>query len=84
MNPKIRKFRDEHAKNKEKISELQSRNRDLEKQIRELENIDIVGMVRAKGLSLEQFAELLRQSGTPVVTGEIEGEETEGSAYDET
>ena len=84
MNPKIRKFRDEHAKNKEKISELQSRNRELEKQIRELENIDIVGMVRAKGLSLEQFAELLRQSGAPAATEEDEGEETEGSVYDET
>ena len=65
MNPKIPKLREEHAKNKAKIWELQSRNRDLEKQIRELENIDIVGMVRAKGFTLEQFAELLRQAGAP-------------------
>ena len=76
MNPKIPKLRDEHAKNKAKISELQNRNRDLEKQIRDLENIDIVGMVRAKGFSLEQFAELLRQASTPAPseTEEIDDE----------
>ena len=76
MNPKIPKLRDEHAKNKAKISELQNRNRDLEKQIRDLENIDIVGMVRAKGFSLEQFAELLRQASAPAPseTEEIDDE----------
>lgn len=76
MNPKIPKLRDEHAKNKAKISELQNRNRDLEKQIKDLENIDIVGMVRAKGFSLEQFAELLRQASTPAPseTEEIDDE----------
>ena len=76
MNPKIPKLRDEHAKNKAKISELQNRNRELEKQIRDLENIDIVGMVRAKGFSLEQFAELLRQTGAPApsATEEIDDE----------
>ena len=76
MNPKIPKLRDEHAKNKAKVSELQNRNRDLEKQIRDLENIDIVGMVRAKGFSLEQFAELLRQASTPAPseTEEIDDE----------
>lgn len=60
MNPKITKLREEHGKNKEKISELQERNRELEKQIRGLENTDIVGMVRATGLSLEDFAALLQ------------------------
>lgn len=59
MNPKIQKLRDERAKHKSKISALQERVRDLDKQIRELENIEIIGLVRERGLSLEQFAALL-------------------------
>mgnify|MGYP002508867566 CR=1 FL=1 len=60
MNPKIQKLRMELAKNKGKISELQAKNRELEKQIRELEDTDIIGMVREQGMSMEQFAELFR------------------------
>lgn len=61
MNPKIKKLRGELDKNKSKISDLQARNRDIEKQIKELEDFDIVGMVRESGMSLEQFAALFRK-----------------------
>ena len=61
MNPKINKLRTELEKNNGKIAALQAKNKELEKQIRELENADIVGLVRAKGLSMEEFAELLGQ-----------------------
>ena len=44
-----------------KISDLQGRNRELEKQIRELEDTDIIGMVRENGMTMEQFAELFRR-----------------------
>ena len=81
MNAKIHKLREEHEKNKTKISELQARNRDIEKQIRELENTDIVGMVRAQGLTLEQFAELLQTLKTPVFTENTP--EKEASVYEE-
>ena len=67
MNPKITRLREELTKNKEKITALQGRNRELEKQIRELENIDIIGMVRARGLTLEQFAELFRENTVSVL-----------------
>ena len=82
MNPKITKLREEHSKNKEKISELQVRNRDIEKQIRELENTDIVGMVRAKGLSLEDFAALLQTmtAAKPIISTT----EQEDTKYEET
>ena len=60
MNPKIMKLRGELEKNKSKISDLQGRNRELEKQIRELEDTDIIGMVRENG-TMEQFAELFRR-----------------------
>lgn len=77
MNPKIQKLRAEHKKNKDKISELQAKNRELERQIRELEDIDIVGMVREQGYTVEQFAELLRQMRMPqnAMKGEIDREE---------
>ena len=64
MNPKIQKLRAEHKKNKDKISDLQAKNRELERRIRELEDVDIVGMVREQGYTVEQFAELLRQMRT--------------------
>lgn len=60
MNPKIQKLRTELAKNQEKIDKLEARNAELRQQIRELEDLDIVGMVRAQGLSMEEFAKMLR------------------------
>lgn len=60
MNPKIKKLRAELDKNRQKIATLQERSQELEKQIRDLENIDIVGLVRAKGYTLEQFSDLIK------------------------
>lgn len=60
MNPKIKKLRQEREKNSQKIATLQQRNRDLDKQIQDLENVDIVGMVRAQGYTLETFSALLK------------------------
>ena len=77
MNAKITRLRDEHEKNKAKISELQARNRDLEKQIRELENTDIVGLVRAQGFTPEQLAELLQSRKSPAPVGREEESEHE-------
>ena len=64
MNPKILKLRAERDKYKAKISDLQERVRELDKQIRELENIDIIGMVRERGFTLEQFAAILAGTQT--------------------
>lgn len=61
MNPKIQKLRMELDKNNEKIGRLQSRNTELKQQIRELEDTDIIGMVRENGMTIEQFAELFRR-----------------------
>ena len=60
MNPKITKLREEHEKLKARISRLSARERELDKQIREMENTDIIGLVRSRGLSVEEFAELMR------------------------
>lgn len=67
MNPKIMKLRGELEKNKGKISDLQGRNR-------ELEDTDIIGMVRENGMTMEQFAELFRrmQAAPALATSEKE------------
>ena len=67
MNPKIPKIREEISRNRKKIAVLQAQNRDLEKHLRELENLDIVGLVRSQGLTLEQFAELFAPKPTPAL-----------------
>ncbi len=67
MNPKIPKIRDEISRNRKKIAALQAQNRNMEKHLRELENLDIVGLVRSQGLTLEQFAELFAPKPTPAL-----------------
>ena len=49
MNAKIKKINAEYEKNAAKIAELQARQKELDKQRTELENLDIVGMVRSMG-----------------------------------
>lgn len=82
MNPKITKLRTELSKNKDKITELQERNRGIERQIRELEDFSIVGLVRESGMTLEQFAALfaaMKDATLPV----IQTENTEEPAHEE-
>ena len=62
MNPKIQKLRAELDKNTEKITKLQARNTEIKQQIRELEDMDIIGMVRAMGLSTEELAKLIQKN----------------------
>ena len=56
---KIDKLNLEYAKNDEKIARLMERQREIEKQRTELENLDIVGMVRGLGLSFDELSELI-------------------------
>lgn len=71
MNPKIIKLKAERAKNDEKIAALQSRKRELDESIVELENTDIIGLARATGMSMEELAQFLTQlkrGGAPFIT----------------
>ena len=71
MNPKITKLKAERAKNDEKIAALQSRNRELDESIVELDNTDIIGLARATGMSMEELAQFLTQlkrGGAPFIT----------------
>lgn len=71
MNPKISRLRAEREKNNGKIAALQTRNREIDSQIMELENTDIIGLARATGMSMEEMAQFLTQlkrGGAPFIT----------------
>ena len=71
MNPKISRLRAEREKNNGKIAALQTRNREIDSQIMELENTDIIGLARATGMSMEELAQFLTQlkrGGAPYIT----------------
>ena len=64
MNIKIERISKEIQKVKDKISEFQARLRELEKQKTELENMEIVDVVRGMDISLADLAALLKTGGT--------------------
>lgn len=64
MNPKIKKINTEYEKNAAKIAELQARQEELAKQRTELENLDIIGLVRNMGLDPDQLAALINTART--------------------
>ena len=73
MNPKITKLLAEREKNSEKIAKLNARNDEIDKQVTELENLDIVGIVRRMGVTPDELAALMQaarpsgpQSAAPV------------------
>jgi len=73
MNPKIQKLRVERLKNEKKIDTLRTRNGEIDKQITELENLDIIGMVRSIGMTPEQLSALLKNLKNTPVSPEKEG-----------
>ena len=60
MNPKINKLKAEKEKDLRKIAEMTERNEEIDKQVIELENLDIIGMVRENEVTPEQLAELIQ------------------------
>ncbi len=71
MTNKIQKYNAERQKNSAKISELQSRNRELDRLITEAENTEIVALMRSENISLEDFATIIKafrdKSGAPLI-----------------
>lgn len=74
MNRKLEKYRAEREKNNARIAELKEENRELDKLITELENTEIIGLVRAENMrpeDLAEFLDMLRQpSAKEVCTNE--------------
>ena len=86
MNPKIQKLKAEREKNTEKIAALQQRNKEIDNTVLELENLDIIGMVRSCGLTPEALAQLMqavKSNPLPVLSGMTEEMEAESYAHEE-
>jgi hypothetical protein len=84
MIAKIVKLKTEREKNRDKISELQARNKELDGEITELENTDIVGMVRELGLTPESLGQLLKDlKKSPAETFQHITEKTEDKSNEE-
>ena len=60
MHPKIEKLKAEKEKNLRRIDALNARDEEIDAKIVELENTDIVGIVRENGITPEALAELLK------------------------
>ena len=75
MNPKINKLKAEKEKNLRKIAEMTARNDEIDVQVMELENTDIIGIVRESGISPEQLAELIQSLKTNIMPKEEEAHE---------
>ena len=59
MDARIPKLRTEAARLKARIENLTVRYNDTIDKVTELENLEIVGMVRAQNMSIEQLAALI-------------------------
>ncbi len=78
MNKKIQKLRAERVKNDEKVAELLARNKEIDDEITELENTDIIGIVRESGLTPDELVELIqRMKSDPASALMKEGEQNE-------
>lgn len=64
MDARIPKLRTEAARLKTRIENLTARYNATVEKITELENLEIVGMVRAQNMSIEQLAALIRGGDT--------------------
>ena len=60
MDARIPKLRTEAARLKARIENLTTRYNATIDKVTELENLEIVGMVRAQNMSIEQLAALIR------------------------
>ena len=73
MNPNIQKLTAERAKNDAKISVVQARNQEIDSTVEELENLDIIGMVRSCGITpemLARFIQDMKKNPLPVLPDE--------------
>ena len=83
MSSKINRLRAERGKNDEKIAVLRARNNEIDKQITELENLDIVGIVRRMGVTPDELAALM-QAARPAGPQSADPAEKEEANYEET
>ena len=61
MNPKIEKINAEIKKHQDRIAESTAKVKELERQRTEIENTDIIGLVRAIDATPEELSALLKR-----------------------
>jgi len=74
MSKKLEKYRAERDRNNAKIAELKEENRELDRLITELENTEIIGLVRAENMRPDELAEFLNALRQPASKEEDEHE----------
>ena len=62
MNEKIQKYKADYEKNEKKISALQEKSKKLLAKITQLENEEIIGLVRDSKLDIDGLSRLLGKS----------------------
>lgn len=62
MNEKIQKYKADYEKNEKKISALQEKSKKLLAKITQLENEEIIGLVRDSKLDIDGLSRLLTKS----------------------
>ena len=77
MNPKIQKLKAEKEKLLTKRAAIDARCDAIDAQITELENTDIVGIVREMGVTPDELAELLRNMRSNPISAEKTEEQNE-------
>lgn len=82
MNPKVKKLRAEREKNCEKIAKLKARNEEIDQEVTNLENTDIIGLVRGVGMTPDQLAALIQSVSPGVPVKSAEPAEQEGPPHE--
>lgn len=77
MNPKIKKLKAEKEKNLCKIADMTARNEEIDAQVTELENLDIIGMVRDNAITPEMLAEIIKAMKSNPIPAPAETEDSD-------
>lgn len=64
MNARIEQLKEEYERNTDKIVSLQDKNKKLAEKIKQLENIEILGIVKESGYSIDELLSLLGKPET--------------------
>ena len=78
MNEKIQKYKADYDKNEKKISALQEKSKKLLAKITQLENEEIIGLVRDSKLDIDGLSRLLSKSKKePTIYNDLEEKDNE-------
>ena len=78
MNERIKKYKADYEKNEKKISALQEKSKKLLAKITQLENEEIIGLVRDSKLGIDGLSRLLTTSKKePTIYNDLEEKDNE-------